>query len=175
MKKAITRLFAVLLLFATLLSVASCEKKNDGKYHVFGLHYDIGEEYKEINVPYSENCYTNGESYFFFVVYSAEGLEEIGVAGDISVELYMQSFLVWNYQSPTNYTYDKEKNIATTYFISSDMLLPEDVEESEPEFLYHMVLRGASHLYIITMSCSPDVKDKCLPEFEAIAATIWAD
>ena len=174
-KKLLTLLLAMLLIFATLVSCGDEVDESKGEYHVFGLYYTLGEGYNKINVPYSENCYTNGETYFFFQVYSGEGLEEIGVNANISVEIYMQKFLNWNYQDPFIYTYDKDRNLAYAHYLSNDMLVPEEAGESDAEYFYTAVLRGTSHLYIVNMSCAPELVDKYRTHFEDIIASLRAD
>ena len=173
-KKILCFMLAAAMLLGCLISCGE-EELAEGEYHVFGLHYTLGEGYNKINVPYSENCYTDGEAYFFFQVYSGEGLEEIGVDDDITVELYMQKFLNWNYQDPFIYEYDKDRNLAYAHYLSSDMLVPEDAGEADPEYFYTAVLRGTNHLYIVNMSCSPDVLDKYSSRFEDIIASLHAD
>lgn len=172
--KSIKKIFSFILILTLLVgTMASCGDK--GVYHVFGLHYDLGKDFTKIDVPYSENCYTDGVMYFFFSVFNAEQLDEMGVDGNITVERYMQKFLVWNFQEPTNYEYDAEKNVARAHYVSSDLLVPEDAGESEPEYFYTVVLRGTSHLYVINMSCDVEDKDSCLPRFAEIADSLYAD
>ena len=173
-KKILCFILAMTLIFTCLLSCDEADEEN-GEYHVFGLHYTLGEGYTKINVPYSENCYTNGETYFFFQVFSGEGLEEIGVDDDITVELYMQKFLNWNYQDPFIYTYDEDRNLAYAHYLSSDMLVPDEAGESEAEYFYTAVLRGSDHLYIVNMSCAPALLDNYRSHFEDIIASLRAD
>ena len=170
----------MVVLSALVCCLGSCfdegeEENPNGEYHVFGLHYTLGEGYTKINVPYSENCYTNGETYFFFSVFSGSGLEEMNVSADISVEVFMQKFLVWNYQNPYIYEYDKDKNVAIAHYVSSDLLIPEDVEDSEPEYFYTVVLRDTDHLYVIHMSCKPEDFETHRPHFETVANSLYAD
>ena len=179
--KHIKKILSLILIMSTLvLCLASCFENGDevdeenGIYYVFGLHYELGPGYTKINVPYSENCYTNGNTYFFFSVFSGAGLEEIEVAADISVEIFMQKFLVWNYQDPFIYEYDKKKDMAYAHYLSSDQLVPEEAGESEPEYFYTVVLRGHDHLYVVHMSCKPDEFETYRAHFEDIRDSLDA-
>lgn len=178
--KSIKKLLSLIFIFATVVAtLASCNEppEEESEYHVFGLHYDLGTGYIKINVPYSENCYTNSErdTYFFFSVFSGSGLEEIGVAADISVEVFMQKFLVWNYQDPFIYEYDSKKNVAIARYLSSDQLLPEDAGESDPEYFYTVVLRGSDHLYVVHLSCKPEGLEANKAHFDEVIASLRAD
>ena len=177
MKKSILKLLSVILIASSLLCLlSSCndEEEIDG-YYVYGLHFDIGDGYNAIKVPYAENCYTNGESFFFFQVYSGEGLENLGYAADISVKHYTQQFCLLNSLDPYDYEYDAERDVAVLDYVHEYDKNDEGTAHLESELYYHMIMRGSEHLYIITMSCELSLRDTYEPIFKGWIQEIYAD
>ena len=176
MKKSIKKVVAVILIIASLVFVVTSCDKDDGVYHVYGLHFDIGEGYQSIKVPYAENCYTNGEAYFFFHVYSGQGIEEeLGYAADISVEDYTKKFALLNGRDPYDYEYDKERDVSVLHYVYEYDPNDEEMGQNDPELFYHMIMRGTEHLYIVTMSCAADKSDVYEPKFREWIKNIYAD
>ena len=178
MKKSILKLLSVILIASSLLCLlSSCkdEEEIDG-YYVYGLHFDIGDGYNAIKVPYAENCYTNGESFFFFQVFSGEGIEEtLGYAPDITVERYTQQFCLENKLDPYSYEYDSERDITTLKYVYEYDKSDEGTAHLPPEFYYHMIMRGTAHLYIITMTCDEALRETYEPKFDSWVENIYAD
>ena len=175
MRRILTKILLVLLIIASSLSViTSCKDK--GEYYVYGLHFNIGEGYQSIKVPYAENCYTNGEAYFFFHVYSAQGIEEeLGYPGDISVEDYTKKFALLNGRDPYDYDYDKERDVSVIHYVYEYDSTDEEMGDNPPELYYHMIMRGSEHLYIVTMSCESSMSEVYEPQFKEWIKTIYAD
>ena len=178
MKKIILKGLGIVLIISLLLcAFVSCneEEENEGDYYVYGLHFNLGEGYKSITVPYAENCYTNGESFFFFHVYSGEGLEELGFLPDISVERYTQQFCLLNSLDPYDYEYDSARDVATLDYVHIYDKDDEGTAHLDPEFYFHIIMRGTEHLYIITMSCDEADRETYEPIFKSRAEKIYAD
>ena len=176
MKKGLLKAFSIILIIASLMCVfSSCREEEEDGYYVYGLHFDIGEGYTSLRVPYAENCYTNGEAFFFFHVYSGEGLEELGFSPDISVERYTQQFCLLNSLDPYDYEYDSKRDITTLSYVFDYDKSDEGTAHLESEFYYHMIMRGTAHLYIITMSCDVSYRETYEPIFKGWVDNIYAD
>ena len=170
MKKIKYITVAVLLLLATVFSLASC----GGKYHVNGLHYTLGKDFEHIKVTYSENCYYDGHAYFYFNVYSHEGIEEtLGFDGDITVEDYTKKFCALN-GLPVVYEYDTERDRTIIKCHARDFSLGSE-PVIEEEFYYFTIFRGTAHLYIVTMSAPDEMRAEYEPMFDGLVRDIWAD
>ncbi len=167
--------FSIVLIIASLLCVFTSCKENEEGYHTYGLHFDLGEGYNSINVPYADDCYTNGEAFFFFRLFSGEGLEELGYAPDISVVRYTQQFCLENALDPYDYEYDAARDVTTLQYIHEYDRNDEGTAHLPPEFYYHMIMRGTDHLYIITMTCDEADRETYEPIFKKWSQEIYAD
>ena len=175
MKKSVLKTFSIILIISSLLCVfTSCKKeKEEEEGYVYGLHFDLGEGYNSLKIANTDAFYTNGEADFFFRVFSGEGLEELGYLPDISVERYTQQFCLENSLDPFNYEYDAERNITTLNYVYK--YSSEEESYMAPEFYYHMIMRGTSHLYIITMTCDEADRETYEPIFKGWVENIYAD
>lgn len=165
MKKIIT---AILFLAIALASLASCSSE----YNVYGLHYTLSDEYEKITVPYSQNCYTDGDAYFFFVQFAPQQIEEeLGYDSDITVKEYTIKFLLENDLDLNIYEYDESRDVSV---IKYDYPATEDYEIDET--FYHIIMKGSTgYLYVITMTCPTEMCDVYEPEFELQIAEMYVD
>lgn len=172
-------IISILLLLSLVGSVCACDDEEEftGEYYNYGLHYTLPEEYRQLNVPYSEFCYYDGNAYFYFHAYSPEELEDEeswNVDGDISVKSFTTKFMV---------AYDITLNKDTYYedmdrsVIIYDWEYDDTEEESnlEDECFYHVIFRGSQLLYVITMSCPVSMKDTYTPIFDEWSMSLHAD
>lgn len=174
--KIIKAALSLLLILSLIGSVCSCgEEEFTGEYYNYGLHYNLPEEYRQLTVPYSEFCYTDGNAYFYFRAFSPEQLEEdFEVAGDISVRSYTTKFMVWNEITLTCDTYYEELDRSVIIYDWEDEDDSDEYDE-EPKCFYHVIFRGSQLLYIVTMTCPVDMKDTYVPVFDEWSMSIHAD
>ena len=175
MKKIIA---IILLLHVAILSFTGCGNKEPKKdvieYNELGLYYTLPPSFVEKEVPYGDMNYSDqdsgGSGYFFFSVFSSEGLEENqGVRGDITVKEYMTEFIGWK-DIRSEYSYDVTRDIAAVDYVYT---YPDG--EFEDEYYLHIVMRGTDHLYLITMSCNyADFESTYKQIFTEIRASISA-
>ncbi len=174
--KIFKTLLALLLVLSIVGSVCACDGGDEytGEYYNYGLHYTLPETYRQLTVPYSEFCYTDGNAYFYFRAYSGEQLEEdFEIDGNISVRSYTTKFMVWNDINLSKDTYyeDLDRSVIIYDFEGTD----DEGNELEPECFYHVIFRGSQLLYIVTMTCPIDMKDTYTPVFDEWSLSLHAD
>ena len=165
MKKIIT---AVLLVVMLVFALASCSSD----YDVYGLHYTLSSDYEKITVPYSQNCYTDGDAYFFFVQFAPQQIEEeLGYESDITVKEYTIKFLLENNLDLNIYEYDEARDVSV---IKYDYEATEEYEIDET--FYHVIMKGSTgYLYVITMTYPISMKEIYEPEFERQIAEMYVE
>ncbi len=156
MKKII---MIILVISSILLSACECNNgdqrvpENFVEYNELGLNFILPEGFSRKEYSYGQVCFSDrdvgGNGYFFFDVYSAEGLEnDLYLPGDITVKDFMTQYVNEKDFITTDFSYDIKRDIASVDYVYS---YPNG--ELPDEYYVHIVMRGAEHLYFITMSC----------------------
>ena len=178
------KLTAIILFLTLLLSVVSCggedfgfsiDEDTENGYHELGLYFKLPKEFTKKNVPYAEVYYSNSDgASFMFNVYNGAAIEELGYDGDISVEDYTKKFIILNGLDMI-YDYSEETGKSV---IEYNYSYPDygDGTALPDEYTVHLIMRGTSHLYVITMvSETAKYESDYKAIFEELVSIIYAE
>ena len=183
MKKRIFNSLVASALAASILLLSSCgeddtktpygdEIRSDEAETAFGCHYYIPEGFSALKQTHSEFNYSDGVAYFYINPYNPEQLTEMEVDPDITVYAYTRLFMAWNDIPYSNYTYDEETDTAYVEYVSDFGAASEGMA---PEYFRWKIMRNTYYLYIVTVNCPVDVREKYQQLFDEVLEYTWVE
>lgn len=170
MKKILSTVIILMLLF----SLFSCgNSKDDGRfldYYETGLYYSIPKDYEKRNLTYGDFTYTNGEAYFFFSAFDEVDItEDMRLDSDITVKEFTETYIIF---LPFDVEYEYDKAMNASHF---EYVYEYEGGVTESEYYRHMIVRTEAYLYHVTLSCPEKLTEEYRDDFDRIIKSIKVD
>jgi len=157
MKRILKNLIFITLIFATLITAASCGGDMK-KYSENGLNFTLPKDMKKLSVSYADLCYGNKDfTQFFVYFYSKDSLlTDLALEKEATVKEYADWFVGMN-----GYT-----NVEENYDEANKVIVLKYIYEEENDFYCDYITRNEHALFHVTMCCKAELKDKYDPMFD---------
>lgn len=162
---------ALMLVLAAILTMASCgdgyvEYKNDKIGLAFTLPDDMEEPYESRNKLTSQN---KDETVLFVVNWFTIEALEYKLGENFSIAAYV-NFAIYDLgiADAAEVVYNNDGTRAVF-----DISTAEN-EAQVPQYLYHLILKGETHLYVVQFICSEDDRQTYEAEFRTLAAKVYS-
>jgi len=149
MKKIISSLIFIALLFSLALSLVACSE-GMVEYYEAGLHFKLPKNFRKLTLQGIDFHYSTPEASFEIQILPKSEFEDVEMGYyidfDMTVKEYTEFFIKEN-KWECEYTYDETRDATTFFFFWS----PE--EDGTYTYYYITIMKNSNAFYIILMSC----------------------